>query len=54
MAKHTPAGSPSDEHGTRRKKGRGRQSLTHERLRRLAKKHHPPEEFYRGDIERPW
>jgi hypothetical protein len=42
-------GAPRDS-----KNDRPQRSITNERLRKLAKKHRPPDEYFAGDVERPW
>lgn len=36
------------------KNGRAPRSITNQILRKLAKKHRPPDEYFAGDMERPW
>lgn len=35
-------------------KGNDEARLTHERLRKLAKKHRPPDDYFVGEMEKPW
>ena len=34
--------------------GRAHRSIANKQLRKLAKKHRPPDEYFAGDVERPW
>lgn len=51
--KHGVANGRS-QNGASKKKSTPAASLTHERLPKQAKKHRPPDEYFSGEMERPY
>lgn len=43
-----------DQNGTVTENENDADRLTHERLRTLAKKHRPPDDYFAGEMEKPW
>ncbi len=51
-----PAGGGALENGAGKgaTKGSAHRSIANQRLRKLAKKHRPPDEYFAGNLQRPW